>query len=878
MSWNHMLRKALTIYIVMAICLAGTAMAATLYVDASVATTGDGSLASPFKTVGEAITASAAGDEIRIAGGTYDNEPANMALKGQQIISGSYDSAFTGANFADNPTIIDMASLTSQEQNRTFRCQGVTSFTIENLVIKNSSTGESGNTTNGGAIYLQNGSSGLIRRVSFINCTSKFEGGVETGPARDGGALCIRDASTVVIEDCVFDSCTAVGNGGAIAMRNAGGGNNVKIRRCLFTKCGSRNGASTIHDQDAVSQIEIVNCIFANNGVDVVVPSGIAPSNYEIRVTDKRAAIYNCTFVDSNNPDGFMFNLSDSSDAAAAKEIVNCIIANNTIASGGSVFSIFGYGTGYNDATTLRNNLFFSNSGLDPLDLTGANVIGANGNIAGDPQFTDAANGDYHLKAGSPGVDAGQTLALVPDDFAGTARPVGSACDIGALEGQASLEPLSYEVPSVMATASSSLNADSGPGKTVDESGLSASDQHDTRVANMWTSAVGQQPPVWIQYEFDTVYKLDQMWVWNSNSELEWLLGWGVKTVTIEYSTNGDTWTVLANAPQFARAPSAADYTHNTTVDFGGVAAKFVRLTCTSSWGGGGQYGLSEVRFFYVPVSARDPNPGTKAKGVPLDTTLSWKAGREAVSHEIYLSTDMQAVTDSTALVATVSQAVYTPANLQLDTTYYWKVIEVNQAESPSAWDGEIWSFSTSPYLVVDDFESYTNDSPKRVFQTWIDGSGFSADQFFPKGNPGDGSGALVGYDPEAGPIMERTIRHGGRQSMPVAYDGPSETTRTFEPAEDWTRGGVKTLVLFFQGEPNNVSGDLYVEINGTKVPYSGNAGDLTLAEWKQWNIDLPSAAGLGSVKTLTIGVSAGQGTLYIDDIRLYRSAPAVNP
>ncbi|RPJ38727.1 MAG: DUF1565 domain-containing protein, partial [Planctomycetaceae bacterium] len=336
-----MTRRLWSSSIIIAICLASAAKAATLYVDASAATTGNGSLASPFKTIGEAIAASAMGDEIRISSGTYDNEPANRALKSQQTIRGSYDSSFTTSDPTVTPTIIDMASLTSQEQNRTFRCQAVASFTIENLVIKNSSTGESGNTSNGGAMYIQNGSTGLIRRVSFINCTSKFEGGAENGPARDGGALCIRDASTVVIEDCVFDGCTAVGNGGAITMRNAGAGNNVKIRRCLFTHCGSRNGASAIHDQDAVSQIEIVNCIFANNGVDVVIPSGTAPSNYEIRVTDRSALVYNCTFVGSNNPDGFMFDVRDSGNQAGVKNIVNCIIANNTIASGGSDFAVF---------------------------------------------------------------------------------------------------------------------------------------------------------------------------------------------------------------------------------------------------------------------------------------------------------------------------------------------------------------------------------------------------------------------------------------------------------------------------------------------------------------------------------------------------------
>jgi hypothetical protein len=422
--------------------------------------------------------------------------------------------------------------------------------------------------------------------------------------------------------------------------------------------------------------------------------------------------------------------------------------------------------------------------------------------------------------------------------------------------------------------ASSSLNADSGPEKTVDGSGLNALDQHDTTNINMWTSAVGQEPPVWIQYEFDRIYKLHQMWVWNSNNTLEWLAGLGVKTATIEYSTDGTTWTALANVPEFAQAPGSADYVHDTTVDFGGIAARFVRMTFTSGWGAGGQYGLSEVRFFYIPVSARDPNPATGATDVPLDGTLSWRAGREAASHEIHLGTDMQAVADSTAPVATVSQATYAPADLQLDTTYYWKVIEVNQAETPAAWDGEVWSFSTPQVLVVDDFESYADVSPNRVFQTWIDGLGFSADEFFPDGNPGNGSGAIIGYDPSAGPIMEYTIVHGGLRSMPLSYDGLSETTRTFDTAQDWTRGGITTLVLFFQGDSTNVSGELYVEINGTKVPYGGNAADLAAAEWKQWNIDLPSAANLGSVKTLTIGVSSGQGMLYIDDIGLYRSAP----
>ena len=77
--------------------------------------------------------------------------------------------------------------------------------------------------------------------------------------------------------------------------------------------------------------------------------------------------------------------------------------------------------------------------------------------------------------------------------------------------------------------------------------------------------------PAWIQFEFDKVYKLDHMLVWNSNQLIESFLGFGAKTVTIEYSEDGATWTTLEGVPEFAKATGTPTYTANTTVDFGGV-------------------------------------------------------------------------------------------------------------------------------------------------------------------------------------------------------------------------------------------------------------------------------------------------------------------
>jgi hypothetical protein len=450
------------------------------------------------------------------------------------------------------------------------------------------------------------------------------------------------------------------------------------------------------------------------------------------------------------------------------------------------------------------------------------------------------------------------------------------------------VEPVSYPITDVNATASS-FTPKYEPGKTVDGSGLNTNDEHSTLADDMWLSLKGAAQPTWIQFEFNKAYKLDKMLVWNQNQALETLFGLGAKNVTIQYSLDGDNWTDVGDFV-FNQGTGSPTYTANTTVSFNGTVAKFVKLTINSNFGGIlPQYGLSEVRFFCIPVWAREPKPASEATGVQPQVTLRWRSGREAGEHQVYVGTDPNTVAEGTAQMTTLSKAQYDlAANLQ--TTYYWKVVEVNQTLDPSTWAGDVWSFSTAQYLIVDDFEGYTNDSPYRVFQAWIDGGGFSADDFFPNGHSGNGTGSLVGYDPLAGNIMETTTVYGGRQSMPLYYDNGaapriSEAELTLDPAKavtDWTKYGITTLVLFFRGDPNNSAAPVYVKINGTKVLYNNGAASTTTAVWRQWNIDLASVAGLDlkNVKTLALGIgdgtSSGTGTMLFDEIRLYATPPQV--
>ncbi|MHC4507964.1 MAG: discoidin domain-containing protein [Planctomycetota bacterium] len=436
-------------------------------------------------------------------------------------------------------------------------------------------------------------------------------------------------------------------------------------------------------------------------------------------------------------------------------------------------------------------------------------------------------------------------------------------------------EPVGYPVANITATASSSMPGQ-GPENAVNGSGLT-DNLHGIVPETMWLSAFGGPQPTWIQFEFDKVYKLHEMLVWNSNTQFETGIGYGARDVSIEYSVDGIDYMTLGTTHEFNRAPGQPDYAHNTVIDMGGLTAKFVRLTVNTNWAVFPleQYGLSEVRFLYIPIQAREPYPESGATDVGPDVTLGWRAGREAAEHKVYVSTDEQSVIDGTVAAVTVTEPAYAPS-LVLDSTYFWRIDEVNDAETPTMLPGDVWNFTTQEFIVVDDFEAYNDilageEGSNLVYVAWIDG--------YVEPPQVRTNGSTMGY--LTGTSMETNIVNSGDQSAPVEFDNTaasiSEVTRTFSPAQDWTQYGITTLSLFVYEASDNVGGDVYVKINGIKVPLVDestyppgfNPG------WVQYNVDL-TAMNVSNVRTLTIGVDGAnaQGLIFVDDIRLYREAP----
>ncbi|MCP4614644.1 MAG: LamG domain-containing protein [Planctomycetes bacterium] len=86
---------------------------------------------------------------------------------------------------------------------------------------------------------------------------------------------------------------------------------------------------------------------------------------------------------------------------------------------------------------------------------------------------------------------------------------------------------------------------------------------------------------------------------------------------------------------------------------------------------------------------------------------LSWSPGPFAVSHDVYISDNLDAVNEGTEETFIGNQAATFlvlgfpgfpyPDGLVPGTTYYWRIDEVNDTEPNSPWKGDIWSFTIPP-------------------------------------------------------------------------------------------------------------------------------------------------------------------------------------
>jgi hypothetical protein len=270
--------------------------------------------------------------------------------------------------------------------------------------------------------------------------------------AASGGAFTIVDGAQLRIAGLTITNLNPNGNG-------------------VFSQLTAAGAATPMIELDSVT-IDCTGATVFANPATVIINGGryhVRTTQYAFMALSPSTATIDRAFFDGG--DGLV-----AIAAGAVIRVTNTVIANQTGSDGaftggslggntnGSVFVSFstvvnslvkcGTGTpacagGVGFGSCIDNSIIFNpaNTGADT--VTGAacvanyavvfpqstSLTGANNKLNSNPLLKDAPNGDYHLAAGSPAIQAADPLATDAIDFDGVARPAhGSRRCVGAFE------------------------------------------------------------------------------------------------------------------------------------------------------------------------------------------------------------------------------------------------------------------------------------------------------------------------------------------------------------------------------------------------------------------------------------------------------------
>jgi hypothetical protein len=152
--------------------------------------------------------------------------------------------------------------------------------------------------------------------------------------------------------------------------------------------------------------------------------------------------------------------------------------------------------------------------------------------------------------------------------------------------------------------------------------------------------------------------------------------GWAVRT---DYSNDG-----IANFADFAYWTKNHPYTAGEPLGLlnPGPALDPIDLAVLAAdW-------LDQTTWFQMPGQASAPNPPDGSVGIRLDPVLGWQAGAGATSHNVYFGTS-----DPPTFQVSTTTTTFVPGYLlSKNTTYYWRIDEVNSFGKTA---GPVWTFTT---------------------------------------------------------------------------------------------------------------------------------------------------------------------------------------
>jgi parallel beta-helix repeat protein len=343
------------------------------------------------KTIQNALdTASEQGGEIWVKGGTYNE---NIYIWPYTTLYGGFDDTDTqrsDRNWTINPTILDGGQSGSVVTIRS----GNTSSGIDGFAIRNGSGG------------------GINCTYSLVSiCNNTISGNTTVN---GGGIYCLQSTASVVGN--VIEGNIATNGGGIYCFSSPASIFNNTIKNNTAVSGTSGQGGGIYCNQSSASIVD--NVIVGNNSISgggVYCTGASTPT------------ITNNTIVDNTVPTGTGFGGGLRFESVAASAINNIVAFNSS-----------GLSRNTSGSVTLKNNCVYGNTDYDY-----SGVSAGSGSISLDPMFVDLTGQDFHIRTGSPCIDAGLDSAAQSSwlDMDGRPRFYGPHVDMGAYEAYVTAQP-----------------------------------------------------------------------------------------------------------------------------------------------------------------------------------------------------------------------------------------------------------------------------------------------------------------------------------------------------------------------------------------------------------------------------------------------------
>ena len=382
------------------------------------------------------------GDFFVPAGGMgngYDSSPTltNLIFSSN---TGRYGAGGMVNEYGSSPTL---TNVTFNSNSATDGAGGMYNYdsspTLTNVTFSSNTGGRYG-----GGMYNDNSSSPTLTNVTFSSNSATDGGGVynySSSPtltnvtfysnhaAYYGGGMYNNNSSSPTLTNVTFSSNYSAYYGGGMYNNSS----SPTLTNVTFSSNSTTyNGGGGLVNLS--SSPTLTNVTFSSNSAGA---GGGGMENFSSSPT-----LTNVTFSSNSagTIGGGMFN------GESSPTLTNVTFNRNS-----------GYGAGmYNESSspTLANSILWGDSGVEIINdfssatvsysdvqggLSGYGIIDAGNNINADPLFVDAAQGDLHLKRGSPAIDTGTNRGAPLFDRDNNPRPIdggsGQAItDMGAYE------------------------------------------------------------------------------------------------------------------------------------------------------------------------------------------------------------------------------------------------------------------------------------------------------------------------------------------------------------------------------------------------------------------------------------------------------------